>query len=120
MYVKTIKCNITRINIKLKAEDIEETYTGSEINVTTDLLPCKVTSGSIILGETAKCKTKGTATNAGPHDSAISDVEIKNSNNSGTISLNNVGRKEILENNDNLTNSLIYNINENTIEIKNN
>ena len=50
----------------------------------------------------------------------VMNVEIKNSNNSGTISLNNVGRKEILENNDNLTNSLIYNINENTIEIKNN
>jgi V8-like Glu-specific endopeptidase len=50
----------------------------------------------------------------------VMNVEIKNSNNSGTISLNNVGRKEILENKDNLRNGLIYNINENIIEIKNN
>ena len=50
----------------------------------------------------------------------VMNVEINSNNNSGTISLNSVGRKEILENNDNLKNGLIYNIVENNIEIKNN
>ena len=48
------------------------------------------------------------------------NVEINSNNNSGTITLNSLGRKEILENNDNLKNGLIYNIVENNIEIKNN
>ena len=42
----------------------------------------------------------------------VVNVEIYSNNNSGTITLNNVGRKEILENNDN--------INENIFEIKKN
>ena len=50
----------------------------------------------------------------------VMNVEINPNNNSGTITLNNVGRKEILENNDNIKNGLTYNIDENIIEIKKN
>ena len=50
----------------------------------------------------------------------VMNVEINSNNNSGTITLNNVGRKEILENNDNIKNGLTYNIDENIIEIKKN
>ena len=50
----------------------------------------------------------------------IVNIEINSNNNSGIISLDCIGRKEILENNDNLKNGLIYNNIENNIEIKNN
>ena len=50
----------------------------------------------------------------------VMNVEINSYNNSGIITLNNVGRKEILENNDNIKNGLTYNIDENIIEIKKN
>ena len=49
----------------------------------------------------------------------LMNIEINSNNNSGTIFLKSIGRKEILENNDNLKNGLIYNIDENNIEIKN-
>lgn len=48
----------------------------------------------------------------------VMNVEINSNNNSGTITLNSVGRKEILENNENIKNGLTYNIDENIIEIK--
>ena len=48
----------------------------------------------------------------------LMNAEIKASNNSGIIILNNVNRKEILECDANLKNGLIYNTSENIMEIK--